>query len=442
MAQLRLVVFSVLVLVSASMQAQLNSPYSRIGIGNLFTPTMGGSQGMAGVTQSNFLPTEISFQNPAAYSFLFKSSLEVGVSGSFLNLDDGNSTFLSGNGNLSHIAYGFSPDNSRSRSDFGFSTGLLPLSTAQYNIDVVSSTGGTILGEQSTNYVGTGGTFQYYVGGAYAYDFGKDTTGKNYLNTISFGINYQFIFGSVSNVTVAAFPDQLNSVDTKFIRETSGQGSGWNAGIGYQRKIKKYGNLNVGLSMTPSISINAKQSISWFNINQVGTVDQITDTLFFAPDTKGEITLAPQYHAGVTYNNYRNTSLDDVKYLVSLEYSLKDWSQYAGFQYSDSLTTAYSLKLGAEIIPPRRDKVGQSKIPLAYRAGFHYGKSYLQVENQHLDEFGMTFGLGIPMRGSKLNLSAAILQRGTPEIIRENYFYMQVGFNLFDANWFFKRQQN
>lgn len=442
MPTLRAVLLLCLLAVLTKGEAQLNSPYSRLGIGNIYTPTMGGSAGMAGATQANFLPTEISFQNPATYTFLFKSVLDVGISGRFLNLDDGEDTFWSGNGNLSHIAYGFSPDNNRSRHDVGFSTGLLPLSTAQYNIDVINVSEDSLLGEQLTNYTGTGGTFQYYLGAAYAYDFGKDSTGKTYLNTFSVGLNYQFLFGALSNETVASFPDQVNSVDTKLIRQTNMQGSGWNAGIAYQRKVGQYANINLGLSMTPSLELAGKQSVSWFNINQFGTVDQITDTLLFEPDVTTTITTAPQYHAGITFNNYRNTSLDDIKYLVTAEYSIQDWSQYTGFQYSDSLVAFTRLKVGAEIVPPRRDKLGQNKIPIAYRAGFHIGNSYLEIDGQQLSEIGMTFGLGIPMRGSKLNLSAGLVQRGSPDQIKENYLNFQLGFNLFDANWFFKRQQN
>ncbi len=439
---LRKVFLLLAVFASLPVVAQLNSPYSRIGIGNIYTPTMGASAGLAGNTQANFLPTEISFQNPAAYPFLFKSVLDVGVSGRVLNLDDGTDQFTSADGNLSYIAYGFSPDNNRSRHDFGASTGLLPLSTANYNIDIINSSTDTILGTQEANYSGTGGTFQYYIGLGYAYDFGRDSATRNFNNTFSVGLNYQFIFGNISNITIASFPDQSNSVDTKFTRTTNMQGGGWNAGLGYQRKIGEYGNLNVGLSFTPSIELDAKQSISWFNINDLGAVEQITDTLFFAPDSAGVIALAPQYHVGVAYSNYRNSKADDVKFMLNAGYSLRDWSKYTGFQYSDSLALSYQISVGAEIIPPRRDKVGQNKIPLAYRLGAHYGTSYLRVQNQHLNEFGMTFGLGIPMRGSKLNISAGLVQRGTPDIIRENYLNMQIGFNLFDANWFFKRRQN
>ena len=149
---LRKVFLLLAVFASLPVVAQLNSPYSRIGIGNIYTPTMGASAGLAGNTQANFLPTEISFQNPAAYPFLFKSVLDVGVSGRVLNLDDGTDQFTSADGNLSYIAYGFSPDNNRSRHDFGASTGLLPLSTANYNIDIINSSTDTILGTQEANY--------------------------------------------------------------------------------------------------------------------------------------------------------------------------------------------------------------------------------------------------------------------------------------------------
>lgn len=450
---LRSFLFGLSVLTVSLSNAQLNSPYSRIGLGNIYTPTMGGSTGMAGATQANFLTNEISAQNPASYCFLFKSVLDVGVYGRSLTLNDGTDQFTSGDGNLSNIAFGFSPDNSFSRHDFGFSTGILPVSAAQYIIESTTPSADTLLGNQTTTYTGTGGLYKYFVGLAYGFETNRDTvitTDRNrktdtttfYRNEFAFGANYEFTFGSIVNSTVAAFPDQANSVDTKYERSTSMQGSGFNAGFGYQRRMGNNYNMNLGVSYAPAVNLDGTQSVSWYNINQIGTVQQITDTLFFAPDSSGKITTAPNLHLGISFNNYRQRSIDSIKYMVSAEFSLSDWSQYTGFLYSDSLNTYYRMKLGAELIPPRRDEVGKSLVPIAYRFGFHYGKSYLEVDGKHLDEIGMTFGMGIPMRGSRLNLGLGVMQRGATDLIKENYVNFQLGFNISDYNWFIKRKQN
>lgn len=433
--------------------AQLNSPYSRIGLGNIYTPTMGGSMGLAGATGANLLTTEISAQNPATYCYLFKSVLDVGISGRFLTLDDGTETFTSGEGNLSHLAFGFSPDNNFSKHDWGFSTGILPVSTSQYNIEQTTASADTLLGDLMSQYTGTGGLFKYFVGLSYGLEFNKDTlvtlnkkgeadSSRFYRNEFSIGMNYEYLFGSIYNTTIASFPDQVNSVDTKYQRQTSMQGGGIRAGITYQRRVGRVNNLNAGASFAPGLDLRGTQSVSWFNINQFGTIQQITDTLYYAPDVAGTITTAPELNIGLAFNNYRQRSIDSVKFHVTAEFSYQDWSKYAGFLYSDSLASMYRIKVGAEVIPPRRDEVGKSLIPIIYRAGFYYGTSYLVIDGQQLTEFGMTFGTGIPMRGSRVNLAVGFSQRGAAGLIRENYVNLQAGFNISDYNWFIKRKQN
>ena len=89
---------------------------------------------------------------------------------------------------------------------------------------------------------------------------------------------------------------------------------------------------------------------------------------------------------------------------------------------------------------------------MVYRAGFFYGKSNLQLNDNHLQEFGITFGIGVPIgrtKGfdkrtwfSKMNLAFEVGQRGDINVIRETFFRATLGFSLSDRGWFQKRQYN
>ena len=422
--------------------SQVNSPYSRLGVGNYTYPAYAGQHGMAGVTNALFLANDISYQNPASYSFLLKSNLDIGIGFRITDISQGNINTTSTDGNINYLAFGFSPDNSRNRHDFGFSLGLVPYAVHEYQIESETDGSDTILGRQDYQYIGNGGILKAYLGAAYSLQFGYDSLKKSYKNTIGIGLNTGYLFGRLNNITIASFPDQTNSVSTKLLRETEMGGGFVDFGLAYQAKIGKMYSFNVGVSGNPTFRVNGKQSLSWFNINQVGDAETITDTLYFAPDSSGIVTLPSQLHVGISFNNYRRSGLDEPRWLVAAEYSQLNWDKYEGFQYSDSLLANYRLKFGAEFMPPRKSKIGETKLPIAYRAGFYYGTSYLEIYDQQLQEFGITFGIGLPARGSKINLAFQYGSRGKGDLMQENIYNIYVGFNLFDANWFYKRKLN
>lgn len=439
--------FKVLISIGLLLQSlfafsQVNSPYSRLGLGNYTYPSYAGQHGMAGVTNALFLPNDISYQNPASYSFLLKSNLDVGIAFRVNDISQHNESTLTTDGNINYLSFGFSPDNSRSRHDYGFSLGIVPYSLYQYQIQTETANTDTLLGIQDYEYTGDGGILKAYLGFAYSYAFGYDSLKKSYKNTLGVGINTGYLFGRLNNKTVTTFPDEVNSVSTKLLRETDMGGGFIDFGLAYQAKIGKMYSLNIGLSGNPSYRVDGTESLSWFNINKTGDAETITDTLYFSPDSVGVIVLPSQFHFGVSWNNYRRSGLDAARWLVAAEYSQLNWDQYRGFQYSDSLLANYRLKFGAEFLPPRKNKIGESKLPIAYRAGFYYGTSYLEIYDQQLKEFGITFGIGLPARGSKINLAFQYGSRGSGDLLKENIYNFYLGFNLFDANWFYKRKLN
>ena len=79
-----------------------------------------------------------------------------------------------------------------------------------------------------------------------------------------------------------------------------------------------------------------------------------------------------------------------------------------------------------------------------YRAGFKYIDGGLEVNQQDIKDFGINFGLGIPVgRLSKANLGFEFGQRGTDEfgLIKENYLNFMIGVSLNDL-WFIKSMYN
>ena len=82
--------------------------------------------------------------------------------------------------------------------------------------------------------------------------------------------------------------------------------------------------------------------------------------------------------------------------------------------------------------------------------GLRYGNSFIKLNDQHLTNYGMNFGMSIPLLSSRslsrINISTELGRIGTieNELIEENYLKLSVGFSLapdtrYDR-WFKKRK--
>jgi hypothetical protein len=80
---------------------------------------------------------------------------------------------------------------------------------------------------------------------------------------------------------------------------------------------------------------------------------------------------------------------------------------------------------------------------ITYRAGFNYQNTGLVIDKKEIDNYGITFGLGFPIKGSFSNINVAYEygKRGTiyGGLIEENFQNISISFSLNDK-WFIKRK--
>ena len=78
-----------------------------------------------------------------------------------------------------------------------------------------------------------------------------------------------------------------------------------------------------------------------------------------------------------------------------------------------------------------------------YRFGFYNFQTPIQLNNNKINETGLTFGIGLPNQRSKTiyDLSLLLGRRGTTNdnLIAENFVEIGLSIN-FDAIWFIKRK--
>ena len=135
------------------------------------------------------------------------------------------------------------------------------------------------------------------------------------------------------------------------------------------------------------------------------------DTLFTRSEEKGNIEFPLTYGAGISY-------VKDNRLEINADYYHQSWSDTKFFgQENPFLTDLDKFAAGAEWIP-ERFSIGSYLNRIAYRAGLKYEKSYLMLNNQRINDFGISFGVGLPIyrSNSTINFSAELGRRGTKTI--------------------------
>jgi len=102
----------------------------------------------------------------------------------------------------------------------------------------------------------------------------------------------------------------------------------------------------------------------------------------------------------------------------------------------------FGLSVGGFYIPKYNAFNGYWK-RVVYRAGFRTEKTGLVINGQEINEFGISFGAGLPLGTifSNANLGFEFGRRGTTDygLIQENFFNFSVSLSLNDR-WFVKRK--
>jgi hypothetical protein len=185
-------------------QAQINSPFSRYGLGNeVFNNQNAASQGMGGFTtaytssMNGNYGQSVNFSNPASYGSIYLTTFDLGLNINSYTLKRTNpigrekSNYMSPN----YLAIGV-PINKAKK--IGMAFGLRPLSQINYSVNEIShlaTTGDSIL----NNYKGDGGLNQIFLG-----------IGKSWKH-ISFGFNTGVNFGRKNIETRKSFLYNIDS---------------------------------------------------------------------------------------------------------------------------------------------------------------------------------------------------------------------------------------
>lgn len=450
-----------LAIASINAQAQEVSPYSRFGMGDIESPNFAASQSLGGLSAAFRSPLNINSANPASYSQLVFTTFAVGLRANYRALNTAQNQYKSSDAFLDYLAMAF-PSKAGS-----FSFGLVPYSSVRYDLqsNVTDSLGNTY----SRLYSGKGRTYDFYVG------YGKnvfqkfDNTKITQLKALSFGANMSYRFGQTRYGEVLALADNGTSLSAR--RNTTLRVNDLVFTIGTQyrtcincpetredsiavkARLDSTGRsfdkrhpvyVTVGAYGGTPTNLNSRVSSVFDRFFVSGTSVVTIDTISSTEESKIKLNMPAQFGFGAVIG-------DEIKWNAGIDFKYTFWNGFNGLDNSEPLVNSIRVGAGFEFRP---NIEGPGFIRRTqYRLGGYYDSGYLNIDEQRISEFGMTFGLGLPIRPVKkgfdqLNIGVVAGSRGTTAngLLQETFIKVSIGF-LINAgsgydNWFRKPKYN
>jgi hypothetical protein len=421
-------IVSVLIIVLISAQGMLNaqirtnSPYTRFGIGNLNRNPNPRFLAMGGLSLGLRDPEYVNLWNPASYtafdslSFIF----EGGVIDHYVELKTSDKNSASNYASLSHLTTGF-PVTKWWRS----SIGLVPVSDVGYIITLNDDV--QDVSPVAYKFDGSGGINQLYWG-----------NGFRLAKNLSVGFNMSYFFGSITHNRSVYLPDTAYYYNVKISDITYVNDIYFTTGLQYHKTFTGERFFTAGLVFNAETQVDAKNDyLAQTFLAGQNDVEYIIDTVSFREGEPVSITWPWRIGIGLATGKAG-------KWLAGTDFQYQNWESFTYNGQADSLKNSITLAVGGEFIPDAAASGGYWK-NIHYRLGARYQQSQLELRNHRIDEFGISFGFGFPLKRSRstINLGAEFGSRGTTadNLIQENYITFSFGISAFER-WFFKTRYN
>jgi len=426
------IVLIALFVLQLNAQQGTSSPYSFYGIGTLKFKGTVENKSMGGL--SIFTDSiHANLRNPAGYvgpnlkSFNDESrpvKFAVGGSSSRLNLEANSGTANTRASTFDYLTL------SIPIGKFGVGFGLMPYTAVGYKLEFSEN-------DLVTNrYRGEGGLNKTFLG-----------VGYQIAEGLSIGVDVSYNFGNVKNRVIEFIYDDENNLVQYQSRENNRSdlsGLNYNFGLSYKTMLSEKLELITGFTYAPESTLTSNNSRSFSTIvissisGQEYEVNRIDADLEAAGLKRTDLTLPSRISFGAGLGKPR-------KWFLGAEYTFQNTKKFSNPIFSidnSNFVNASNISVGGFFIP---DYESFSKYwkRITYRTGLHFENTGLEINNETINEFGISFGVGLPVGPvfSNANLGFEIGKRGTTNqnLIQENFFNLNISLSLNDR-WFEKRK--
>lgn len=420
---------------SIDSQNNTSSPYSFYGIGSLDFKGTSESRAMGGISVYND-SIHMNFRNPASYtgkdmfSFnnegrLVKFTVGLGHSETELKTSDNNTETT----NTSFEYLGLNIPIGK----FGLGFGLIPYSSVGYKLQSSNNENQT-----QYKYSGNGGLNKVFLGFAYQLN-----------NNLSVGFDTKYNFGNIQNSALEYLYDEESLPLAYQAREQNRSdlsGINFNFGIIYKGRLKDNLEIHGTFAYSPQYNLSSRNSQTFAsvvinpNTELEYPVNEINVDLDSIGLAKTDLSMPSKTNLGLGIGFPK-------KWFIGAEYTILTTSVFSNELINienSEFENSSKLSFGGFYIP---DYASFAKFwnRVVYRAGFYSEKTGLVINNESINEFGISFGLGIPAGGlfSNVNTTIEFGKRGTTNanLVEEKFINFQLSLSLNDR-WFIKRKYN
>ncbi|HLT53071.1 MAG TPA: hypothetical protein VKZ97_04250 [Flavobacteriaceae bacterium] len=431
-------VFVVLLGLQSYAQEGTASPYSYYGIGSLKFKGTVENRSMGGLSIYND-SIHINLRNPASYggNNLLSYNNEarpvkfaVGGGHSAINLKSDSEEAKTSTTTFDYIALEIPVGK------LGFGLGLMPYTSVGYKLENHNGNG-----DITNRFRGEGGLNKVYFAAGYQLTKG-----------LSIGVDANYNFGNIQNSTIEFqynSDGELVQYQTREDNRSDLSGLNMNFGLSYKTMLNSKLEFMSGLTYSPQSNITSQneQALSTITISATTGQEFIINTIQSDLDANGlretDLTLPSKFSIGAGIGEPR-------KWFAGIEYGSIKTSNLNNELYSSVNTTfndGSTFSVGGFYIPQYNSFTSYWKRTV-YRAGLRFENTGLEVNNEAIKEFGISFGLGLQVGGiyspfSNANIGFELGKRGTTSnnLIQENFFNVNISLSLSDR-WFQKQKYN
>jgi hypothetical protein len=418
-----IVVLTLLISVVGFSQKNNTSAYSFFGIGDKNNSSTVEQLSMGGIGASLGDVYHLNFSNPASYASLKFTTYSLAIENKNTWAKDSNDKQRASATYLTYLAMGI-PLGEKG----GLTFGLMPNSTVGYSlVSNVYDIDDEII--EASIYNGEGGTNKVFLGFGY-----------NLFKGFNVGVQGNYVFGKIENNIINQ--QKEISLATKYETISNIDGFSLNAGFQYKTKLKNEIDLNVGANFDFENEIEAEGNEYLYSVSLV-SYESPRDTILNI-ESKGLLKSPVKTTIGVGLGK-------DNKWFTGLDYSFQKAQELQGAVFENYSKIKYDdyskIAIGGFYIP-KFNSITSYWERVTYRAGVKFEKTGLLVDASGngndftaVDDFGISFGVGLPVgkQLSNLNLGLEFGKRGkaTKGLVQENYVNFRLSLSLNDK-WFKK----
>jgi len=405
-----LIAFMLLTTGLAMAQQGTTSPYSFFGIGALKFKGTVENRAMGGIgVYSDSI--HLNIQNPAGVAELRLVTYSLAGSHQFNKLATASESQRATTTSLDYLAFGIP------MGKFGAAFGLIPYTSSGYKLQNEDT-------NSVTQYEGTGGLNKAFFQLAY------QITPK-----FSVGVDANYNFGNIKNV--ASTEQEDVQFGTRETDESNISGFSYNFGAIYKAMISEDLELISSLIYTPETQFDSENT-------------RVLETTLTLPS--GTVTPVDSRDIDVMNTDFTFPSRISLgagigkpkKWFVGGEFTSIKTSNFTNRTFdleNVSFVDAIKFRIGGFYIP-NYNSLGSFWKRVVYRTGFRFEETGLVINGEAINEFGISFGVGLPVGRlfSNINLSFEFGKRGTTSagLVEETFIQTFISLSLNDR-WFEKR---